>query len=116
VSGIATDMDSASFHAHVFFELGEVHAAEQLRSELLRALHERAVIGPFFDGPAGPLPRPSFQVEYPAAQARDVEALIVSLCGGRPVLFHPVLEDEGVAHSELARWSGPPLALRMDRL
>jgi aromatic ring-cleaving dioxygenase len=109
-------MDSASFHAHVFFELGEEQEAEQLRSELLRALHDRAVVGPVFDGPAGPLPKPSFQVEYPAALARDLEALIVSLCGGRSVLFHPVLEDEDIAHSELARWSGPPLALRMDRL
>jgi aromatic ring-cleaving dioxygenase len=116
VSETSTNMGSASFHAHVFFDLGEEQEAEQLRSELVRALHERAVVGPVFGGPAGRLPKPSFQVEYPAALARDLEAVIVSLCGGRSVLFHPVLEDEGIAHNKLAHWYGPPLALRMDRL
>lgn len=110
------DFKIMQFHAHVFFELNECEKAERLRLLLEERLGGCIQIGPFLNRPAGPLPKPMFQLEYSAEHSEKVREVLEEIREGQPVLIHPVMEDELAAHTQWATWLGPQMTLRLENL
>ena len=104
------------YHAHVFFSTDQQNEAEALRTRLLAEVPSGTIVGPVLVRPAGPLPLPSFQLEYDGHALSDVEKALERIRDGHSILIHPVGEDELESHTSLARWLGEPLPLRLDQL
>lgn len=109
-------MPVRQYHAHVYFELDDLAATEQVRARLMAAMPAAGVVHKLFPRQVGPHPLPMFEIDFPAADLDAVLALLERERGSRPVLIHPVTDDELAAHTTGAQWLGPPLPLLLDRL
>lgn len=115
-TGVAAADVPTEYHAHVYFALEDLARSEQLRQLLIDAIPPDGVVHKLFARQVGPHPLPMFEIDYPASIKGDVQALLEQYRDGRPVLIHPVTDDELAAHTYGAQWLGQPLDLLLDRL
>lgn len=109
-------MPVAYYHAHVYFELDDLAATEQVRERLMAAMPAAGVVHKLFPRQVGPHPLPMFEIDFPADNFDAVLALLEQQRGQRSVLIHPVTDDDLAAHTTGAQWLGAPLPLLLDRL
>ncbi len=105
-----------AYHAHVYFALEDMASAEKLRQLLMDAMPQPSVVHKLFARQVGPHPLPVFEIDYPAAIAEQVRALLEQHRGAHSVLIHPVTDDDLAAHTSGALWLGQQLDLYLDRL
>lgn len=108
--------EPAEYHAHIYFELDDLTATEQMRQQLIDAIPAEGVVHKMFARVVGPHPKPMFEIDYPASIKIEVQALLEQYRGDRSVLIHPVIDDELTAHTWGAQWLGPVLDLYLDKL
>ncbi len=109
-------MSVAQYHAHVYFELDDLAATEQVRQRLIAAIPAAGVVHKLFPRQVGPHPLPMFEIDFPTEIFEAVLALLEQERGQRSVLIHPVTGDELAAHTSGAQWLGPPLPLLLEHL
>jgi len=109
-------VESAMYHAHVYFTLDEMKLAVQVRENIIKALPQLTYTGQLIPIPIGPHPKPMFEIHIPAADINYAMASIDALRQGFSVLIHPVQHDEMAAHTVDARWLGEKLPLNLDIL
>ncbi len=102
------------FHAHVYFEAGQLDTATRLREELgarfpvaLGRLHER---------PVGPHAKAMFQVAFDRTSFTDVVTWLLGNRSGLDVLVHGESGDDLRDHTEHTLWLGTPQPLDLDAL
>lgn len=106
----------AWFHLHIYFDAQTQDSARQLRQQILMEDWPLAYVGTLIPHAIGPHPRPMFELHAASAHLDAVCARLEARRGPHSVLIHPVQADEYAAHTRDARWLGPALALRLDRL
>jgi DOPA 4,5-dioxygenase len=104
------------YHAHVYFELDDLDATEQVRQRLMAAMPGAGVVHKLFPRQVGPHPLPMFEIDFPSRIFDSVLALLEQERGARSVLIHPVTDDDLAAHTTGAQWLGSPLPLLLERL
>lgn len=104
------------YHAHIYFELDDLTATEQMRQHLIDAIPAEGVVHKMFARLVGPHPKPMFEIDYSASIKAQVQALLEQYRGNRSVLIHPVTDDDLTAHTSGAHWLGPVLDLYLDKL
>lgn len=107
---------SLPYHAHIYFTLEQAELAAQIRETLMRAIPQLTYLGRLIPMPIGPHTLPMFEIHIPVANLEDAIQTIDTLRQDLSVLIHPVLQDELQAHTELARWLGKPLPLKLEVL
>lgn len=100
-----------TYHAHIYFTLGQMVLAAQVRENILNQLPQLDYRGQLIPMPIGPHPLPMFELHVPASQINYAMATIDSLREGLSVLT-----DELDAHSSSARWLGTKLTLNLNVL
>ena len=105
-----------NYHAHVFFDLAEEPQIQQLRIKLCERLSPEIFMGRLLLKAVGPLPKPMFQMEFEQPFLAEVILQLTDLFSDFPVLIHPLIEDEYLAHTEHAKWLGGSLVLHLDQL
>ena len=105
-----------TYHAHIYFTLGQMALATQIRENILNQLPQLDYKGQLIPMQIGPHPLPMFELHVSASQINYAMATIDALREGLSVLFHPVQTDELDAHTKGARWLGAKLMLNLDVL
>ena len=105
-----------TYHCHIYFVASEAALAEQVRTEIVAALPSLTYAGHLINYPIGPHPQPMFEIHIPAANLEHALNVIEEKRRGLSALIHPVQADELAAHTELAKWLGTPLELRLEYL
>jgi aromatic ring-cleaving dioxygenase len=106
---------AAMYHIHIYFD----GATESIARRIYRAAEGQAlvtVLGRFHPKPIGPHPCRQFQMKV---DTQNVDALIAWTDGrrdGLSVLIHPEIDNDYLAHTQLARWLGSPRELKLDGL
>lgn len=104
------------YHAHVFFELDQTAQVQELHLRLQKALSDSITVGKLLYKAVGPLPKPMFQIEFEQAELAQVKQVLTQIFHGFSILIHPLLENEYLAHTEYAEWTGTPLNLNLEHL
>ena len=102
------------YHLHVYFMDETAESARKIRESALQRSDIQSV-GRFHDLPVGPHPVRQFQLLVAPKDLAGVEAWLETVRGGLDVLIHPEIDDDLLAHTELARWLGTPHALKLER-
>ena len=93
-----------NFHAHIYFDAGEVEAA--------RALAEQArerfgvSVGRFHERPVGPHPRGSCQLTVAPDRFGDFASWAMLSRGDLTIFAHPTTGDEIADHTSHVMWFG----------
>ena len=104
-------MDSAPYHAHIYFSDDERAAAEALRAEFVAGRPKVLFIGQMTDRAVGPHPIPQFEIHFhEQSRTNVVEAIKGS---DLRALVHPLTDDDLADHTTLAHWIGEPLELNV---
>ena len=93
------------FHAHIYYDAGQVDAAKALAAEVQRRFGLR--IGHFHLAPIGPHPRGSCQMTVPTAQFGDVVTWLSVNRAGLTIFAHASTGDDIADHSRNVVWFGP---------
>lgn len=104
------------FHAHIYFDPENVALAAQVRQDIAHAMPYVTYLGELIPRPIGPHTKPMFEIHIPAAEVDDAMSILENKRRGLSVLIHPVQANELEAHTDLARWLGVPLALKLEIL
>lgn len=101
------------YHAHIYFGPETRGAVEALLRALRASPAMVAVrtIGRLHDRPVGPHPRPSVQLEIPAAGAGLALSWLALNRGDLTVFVHAITDDEFWDHVHNAMWMGEMLPL-----
>ena len=102
------------YHLHIYFE---DHTETEARA-LYRLAQDRPdidAIGRFHPAPIGPHPVRQFQLLVRAELLESVEKWLANARGELDVLIHPDIDDDLLAHTELARWLGSAHPLKLER-
>lgn len=102
--GAVMSTQSHYYHAHVYFEVGQLELASQLHRELAARFPVR--LGRIFSVPIGPHPKSMFQVLFDAGQFASVVPWLMHNRQGLDVLVHGVSGDDLKNHTELTLWLG----------
>lgn len=95
-----------SWHVHVYFDAARRDLALKLRGAIQAELGERAPLGRFNEGPVGPHPIGSYEIDIRPADLGEVLAWLVLHRGPLDLLLHPNSDDELRDHREGALWLG----------
>lgn len=97
------------FHAHIYFDAGEVDRAMALGD----AAHQRFAVpvGHYHVEPVGPHPRGSVQLTVPAEQFGAVAQWLVLNRGGLTIFAHANTGDDRADHTAHVIWFGSSEAL-----
>ena len=110
--------DNAPWHAHIYYDGSERHAAESLRAAFADMMIDDVApilfIGRMTDGPVGPHPVAQFEIHFPAAGGAMIARAIEQT--GLRALIHPLTDDDLADHTTLAHWIGEPLELDVSAL
>ncbi|HJR83022.1 MAG TPA: DOPA 4,5-dioxygenase family protein [Sphingomicrobium sp.] len=102
-------MDSAPYHAHIYFSDEERPAAEALRAEFVAGRPKILFVGQMTDRGVGPHPIPQYELHFlEQSRLEVVEAIRAS---GLRALVHPLTDDDLADHTTLAHWIGEPVEL-----
>lgn len=104
------------YHAHIYFTLEQTELATKVQENIVRAIPQLSYVGRLIPMPIGPHTKPMFELHIPAANLENAIQTIETLRQGLSVLIHPVQKNELQAHTELARWLGQPLPLKLEVL
>lgn len=105
-----------NYHAHVFFELDQIAQVQELHLRLQKALSDPITVGRLFYSAVGPLLKPMFQIEFEQGELVQVKQVLTQFFHEFSILIHPLLENEYLAHTEYAEWTGTPLTLNLEHL
>ncbi len=94
------------FHAHIYFDPGEVDRARAVAAAAVARFPELAV-GHFHLRPVGPHPRGSCQLTVPSTLFGDVAQWLVLNRAGLAVFAHPSTGDDRANHRDHVIWFGP---------
>lgn len=97
------------FHAHIYFDAGEVERARALAGELQRRFS--VPVGHFHTRPVGPHPRGSVQLTVPADRFGEFAEWLAVNRGGLTVFAHASTGDDRADHTAHTIWFGPSEAL-----
>ena len=102
------------YHLHVYFDDARANHAWLIRTQASE--HPKvASVGRFHTAPVGPHPVRQFQLLVSATNLGAVTQWLESVRGDLDVLIHPEIDDDLLAHTDLAQWLGEPHALKLDR-
>ncbi len=98
------------FHAHIYFDAGEVEIARTLAA----AVHDQfdVAIGHFHTRPVGPHPRGSCQMTVPTDRFGDVATWLAINRNGLTIFAHASTGDDRADHSRNVVWFGASEATR----
>jgi aromatic ring-cleaving dioxygenase len=102
------------YHVHVYFDDSTEAQALELRSKIERHPANDG-LGRFHPAPIGPHPCRQFQVLVSDVHLESFISWLDGERDGLTVFFHPDIDDDMLAHTDLARWLGEPHVLRLDR-
>jgi aromatic ring-cleaving dioxygenase len=103
-----------AFHAHIYYDLSERSAAEQLHSQLQTAkgtgdLVDVIFVGEMTDRPVGPHPIPQYEVHF---YGKALPTVLDRIKTNRlRALVHRLTDDDLADHTSQALWIGEPLTL-----
>jgi len=93
------------FHAHIYFDAGQVERAKALAADVQR--HFGVRVGHFHLGPVGPHPRGSCQLTVPTEHFGALAVWLSVNRGGLTVFAHASTGDDRTDHSANVVWFGP---------
>ena len=102
-------------HIHMYFS-DETEAIAQNIYSSLRQHPDVLSLGRFHSKPVGPHPVRQFQVMVKPEKFEGFVAWLQEARRGLDVFIHPLMTDDHVAHTAMARWLGTPHTLLLDRL
>ncbi|HEY1933503.1 MAG TPA: DOPA 4,5-dioxygenase family protein [Acetobacteraceae bacterium] len=102
------------YHAHVYYDAGSRHVAENLSATLGAAFPVE--LGRLRDDPIGPHPVPQFHVVFKKHEFQDVVPWLMLHRQGLDILVHPLTDDMVDDHTVYALWLGAPVTLRLDTM
>jgi DOPA 4,5-dioxygenase len=99
------DKSIRDFHAHIYYDPGEVDAAKSLAA----AAQQRFAVpvGYFHPGPVGPHPRGSVQLTVPPEQFGDFAQWLALNRGALTIFAHATTGDDLADHTHNVIWFGP---------
>ena len=104
-----TEPKVRDFHAHIYFDPGEVDRARALAAEVQRRF--AVPVGHFHLAPVGPHPRGSVQLTVPAAGFGEVATWLAVNRGGLTIFAHASTGNDLADHSRNVLWFGPSESL-----
>ena len=104
----------AQYHAHVYFDEHTLAASQPLQEQFQHLLASGSLpglvlVGKLFERPAGPHPKPQFELHFLASALPQIVPLLKA--SGLTCLVHPLTADDLADHTTLAEWIGEPLPL-----
>jgi DOPA 4,5-dioxygenase len=106
--------DIQNFHAHIYFDPGEVEAARALASQAQGRF--AAAVGRFHERPVGPHPRGSCQLTVAPDRFGEFALWAAVNRGDLTIFAHPTTGDEIADHTRHVVWFGPSEALDLSVL
>jgi DOPA 4,5-dioxygenase len=103
--------DIHDFHAHIYFDPGEVEQAKALAAEVQRRFGVR--VGHFHLVPVGPHPRGSCQMTVPVDRFGEVAVWLSVSRGGLTIFAHASTGNDLQDHSANVVWFGPSEGLNL---
>ena len=97
------------FHAHIYFDAGQLIEAQALASEVQKRF--AVPIGQFHTRPVGPHPRGSCQLTVPTARFGEVATWLSVNRNGMTIFAHASTGDDLADHSCNVVWFGASEAL-----
>lgn len=99
------------FHAHIYYDAGEVELAKQLAA----AAQQRfgVPVGHFHLGPVGPHPRGSVQMTVPADQFGEIAQWLALNRSALTIFAHANTGDDRADHTRHVIWLGPSEPLEL---
>jgi len=97
-------MPIREFHAHIYFDAGQLAAAQALADEVQRRF--AVPIGHFHTNPVGPHPRGSCQMTVPTDQFGEVATWLSVNRAGLTIFAHASTGDDRADHSRNIVWFG----------
>jgi DOPA 4,5-dioxygenase len=106
-----TESSIADFHAHIYFDPGELEKAQALA----KAVQQRfgVPVGHFHVRPVGPHPRGSVQLTVPVDRFGEVATWLSVNRAGLTIFAHASTGDHVADHSRNVVWFGPSEPLDM---
>ena len=102
------------YHVHVYFDDDTADLAWGLR-ESIETHPANQGLGRFHTAPVGPHPTRQFQIYVERDELEGFLSWLDERRQGLNVLIHPDIDDDLLAHTELARWLGDPQPLLLER-
>lgn len=103
-----------NFHAHIYFDAGEVDAARRLAAEAQERFG--VAVGRFHERPVGPHPRGSCQLTVATESFGEFAVWAMLSRGGLTLFAHPTTGDELADHTSHVVWFGPSETLDLSAL
>ena len=101
------------YHLHVHFDDTTVEEALAVR-KLAMKRPEVMEIGRFHERPVGPHPVRQFQILLKTCDVPAFSQWLDTVRGPLDVLIHPEIEDDLLAHTDLATWLGDAHELKVE--
>ena len=102
----------SGYHSHLYFDDKSEALAASIYSEA-RQLDWVVEVGRFHPRPIGPHPCRQFQIRVTLDKLEEITAWFEARRNGLSVLIHPEIEDDYLAHTDLATWLGRPWPLKL---
>jgi DOPA 4,5-dioxygenase len=93
-----------NFHAHIYFDAGEIDAAQRLAAEAERRFG--VAVGRFHSRPVGPHPRGSCQLTVATERFGEFASWAMLNRAGLTIFAHPTTGDEIADHTRHVVWFG----------
>lgn len=103
--------DIQDFHAHIYYDPGEVERAKSLAAEVQRRFKVR--VGHFHLAPVGPHPRGSCQMTLPVERFGEIAVWLSVNRDGLTIFAHASTGDDRKDHSANVVWFGPSERLNL---
>lgn len=93
------------FHAHIYFDAGQIEAAQQFAAEARARF--RCAVGHFHERPVGPHPRGSCQLSLSAEEFGRFAPWAAEHRGELTIFAHGLSGDDWADHTQHVVWFGP---------
>lgn len=103
-----------NFHAHIYFDPGEIDEARALAAEAQARF--AVAVGRFHERPIGPHPRGSCQLTVAPDRFGDFAQWAMLSRGELTIFAHPTTGDELADHTRHVIWFGPSETLDLSVL
>jgi DOPA 4,5-dioxygenase len=100
-----TEPTIRDFHAHIYFDSGEVDRARQLAVSAQKRFG--VAVGHFHTMPVGPHPRGSVQMTVPTERFGEVATWLAVNRADLTIFAHASTGDDRADHSHNVVWFGP---------
>ena len=103
-----------AYHIHVYFNDATVHIARRLYEHLEATGND--TLGRFHDTPVGPHPSRQFNYTVKSDDLEKTCRWLDEVRDGLDVLIHPLIDNDYLAHTDMARWLGNAHPLNLEKL